>query len=151
MSSRLTSQSHSPIPPSVSRAQSWTIADVLDFESLLSADADVPEEKLRERDRAIFEEKIAPKLADEAGKNRPAVFREWLEARRAESATSGLGERYITGWQSLLTALVLAGLALGASIAAACLRYRGPEPINAIEFIAFTLGPQWLFLAAALL
>ena len=145
----LTAHSRNLSVPPVNRSAPWTIADVLDFESLLAADAAVPDDRLRERDHAIFEEKIAPQLQGDAAKDRRAVFRQWLEVRRREKAGILPGEAYETGRQTLLTASAITGLFLGGSVAIGLLHYSGNEPINAMLFLAWTLGPQWLFLIAA--
>ncbi|MHA3771995.1 DUF2868 domain-containing protein [Verrucomicrobiota bacterium sgz303538] len=135
----------------MNRSTPWTIADVLDFESLLAADAAVHDDRLRERDHAIFEEKIAPQLQGDAVKDRREVFRQWLEVRRREKAGILPGEAYETGRQTLLAASAITGLFLGASVAIGLLHYSGNEPINAMLFLAWTLGPQWLFLISATL
>jgi len=42
------------------------------------------------------------------------------------------------------------GLAVGASVSAALLHYRGEAPVNVAWFFAATVGVQWLVLAASL-
>ncbi|RYD66884.1 MAG: DUF2868 domain-containing protein, partial [Verrucomicrobiaceae bacterium] len=136
----------------MNRSAPWTIADVLDFESLLSADAAVPPERLRERDQALFVSQIEPKFPQgTATANRHAVFREWLEARRQQHTGMLPGEAYETGRQTLMTVSVVLGLLSGISVALGLLHYSGNEPINAMLFLAWTLGPQWLFLMGGLL
>ena len=121
--------------PPVSRPAHWKIADVLDFEILLSGDAG------RAGERQLL-----------AGNtDRRSVFRAWLDARRAEAKTALPGEHFTAGWQTLLTLAVIAGLALGGSVTAALLHYQGHEPLNVLDFLAWTLGPQALFLAAGVL
>jgi hypothetical protein len=69
----------------VSRPEPWTIADVIDFESSLAADAESRAEVLHERDAVIGQ-----KLLREAGGAKPArreLFRAWLSARRAKDAS----------------------------------------------------------------
>jgi hypothetical protein len=138
-----------PVPGS----SSWTIADLLDFEVLLAADTARDEAAVRERDRAIFTERIEPLIAPGgagATAERRHVFRLWLEARR-ESATEKLpGRHFEAGRQAVLWAAALAGLAVGASVATTLLNYRGDEPVNVAWFLAATVGIQWLVLGARL-
>lgn len=116
----------------------WSLADVIDFETLVSHDAD------EARDRRIAE-KLDP-LTD-----RRAVFRAWLDARRGEDHAELPGEHFLTGWHTLLTLAAVAGLVLGGLIAAPALLYHGQEPVNVVNFLAVALGLQWLLLLGALL
>ena len=119
----------------MSRPAHWKIADVLDFEILLSGDAG------RAGERQLL-----------AGNtDRRSVFHAWLEARRAEAKAALPGEHFTAGWQTLLTVAVIAGLALGGSVTGALLHYSESEPLNVLDFLAWTLGPQALFLAAGVL
>lgn len=124
---------------------------MLDFEFLLAGDDALPAEELRERDRAIFVEKIAPTLSQESADDRRAVLRAWVAERRRRATDELPGEQFITGWQTLLTLAVLGGLLLGGGLTMQLLRYSGAEPLNALVFLASTLGPQWLLIFAALL
>lgn len=124
---------------------------MLDFESLLAADASVPDDRLRERDHALYVDKIKPQIPPGKEPNRRAVFREWLELRRRQKEGVLPGEAYETGRQTLLTAAAVVGLLMGVSVTLGLLHYSGNEPINAMLFLAWTLGPQWLFLFASLL
>ncbi len=130
------------------RAEHWTIADILDFEHLLASDANADDDAIRARDRAIFEQTIAPQTAAAQRDNRRFLFRQWLTARRGSEALPGA--HFLAGWQTLLTLSVLVGLALGVSLTAGLLHYRGDEPVNVAWFFAATVGVQWLLLAAAL-
>lgn len=116
----------------------WSLADVIDFETLVSHDAD------EARDRRIAE-KLGP-LTD-----RRAVFRAWLDVRRSEDHAELPGEHFLTGWHTLLTLAVIAGFVLGGLIAAPALLYHGQEPVNVVNFLAVALGLQWLLLLGALL
>lgn len=129
----------------MNRPSSWTIADVIDFEALVSQDGD------EKRDRRVFEEKIRPALGERAASDRRAVFHEWLEARRAESGPELPGEHFLTGWHTLLTLAVGAGLLVGALFASPALAYHGQEPVNVVDFLACALAVQWLLLLAAAL
>ncbi len=121
----------------------WQLADLLDFESLLAADAAGPEEMVRARDREIFAREIASR--DEAAKlDRPAVFHRWLEARRKQESAGLPGEAVRAGWETLLVLAVLGGLMLGSGVGAAVLRYSGGEPVNVAVFLGALLGPQFL-------
>jgi hypothetical protein len=82
---------------------------------------------------------------------RRAVFREWLEARRATAGTTLPGASFRAGYQTLLAVAALLGLALGATLTAALLHYKGAEPVNVTVFLAWTVGLQILILAGGLL
>jgi len=133
----------------VRRAESWTIADILDFEYLLTADSAGDDDATRTRDRAIFEQKIAPEFGVADGGERRQVFRRWLEARREASGSDLPGAHFVAGWQTLLTFATLTGLVLGISVTAGLLHYRGKEPVNVAWFFAATVGVQWVILIAA--
>jgi len=133
----------------VPRTEPWTIADLLDFEYLLAADASGDDAAIRARDRAIFEQNIAPQLDASTSGDRRFIFRRWLATRRG-SDNALPGTHFTAGWQTLLTFAVLAGLALGVSLTAGLLHYRGSEPVNVAWFFAATVGVQWLLLIAAL-
>jgi hypothetical protein len=134
----------------VRRAESWTIADILDFEYLLSSDAGGDDAALRARDRTIFEQGIAPQLDEPQRGDRRLIFRRWLTARRGTGGSTLPGAHFIAGWQTLLACAALAGLALGVSLTAGLLHYRGDEPVNVAWFFAATVGVQWLLLILAL-
>lgn len=120
------------------RPAAWTLADLIDFETLVSQ---TPDET---RDRRIAE-KLAP-LTD-----RRAVFHAWLTARRAEDHAELPGEHFLTGWHTLLTLAVITGLVLGGAIATPALLYHGDEPLNVVDFLACALGLQWALLLGAAL
>ncbi len=131
------------------RAESWTIADILDFEYLLSSDAGGDDAALRARDRTIFEQGIAPQLDEAQRGDRRLIFRRWLTARRGTGGSTLPGAHFIAGWQTLLACAALAGLALGVSLTAGLLHYRSDEPVNVSWFLACTLGVQLLVLVVA--
>jgi hypothetical protein len=133
----------------VRRAESWTIADILDFEYLLASDRSDDDAALRTRERAIYEKDIAPQLDTASRHDRRLIFRRWLRARRAERGDPLPGAQLRSGWQALLTFASLAGLGLGISLTAGLLHYRGDEPVNVAWFFAATVGIQWLLLAGA--
>jgi hypothetical protein len=134
----------------VRRAESWNIADILDFEYLLAADASGEDATTRARDRAIFETDIAAELDDTTRGDRRFIFRRWLDARRKVDGDTLPGGHFTTGWQTLLTLAALVGLGLGVSLTAGLLHYRGDEPVNIAWFLAATVGVQWLLLAVGL-
>jgi hypothetical protein len=125
----------------VNRAPGWSLADVIDFVTLVSQDEN------EARDRQIFEERIAPLQLTE----RSAVFHVWLEARRSQEGADLPGEHFLTGWHTLLTIAVGAGLIIGGLVASPALLYHGEEPVNVVDFLAGALGLQWLLLIGALL
>jgi hypothetical protein len=135
----------------VNRPAPWSIADVLDFEYLLSTESETGDERARQRDRALYLQQIAPHLPPRALADRAVVFRRWLELRRDSPGTESPGRSFNTGWQTLLTVAVLAGLFLGGGVTTGVLHYHENEPVNVIEFLKWTLLPQWLFLLGALL
>jgi hypothetical protein len=126
----------------VPRTEPWTIADLLDFEYLLAADVDAEDALLRDRDRDGHR-------IDAAIPDRRVLFKRWVEARR-KATTGGLpGEHFRTGWQTLLTLAMFAGLGIGVSLTAGLLHYRGEEPVNVAWFFAATVGVQALLLVLA--
>jgi hypothetical protein len=116
----------------------WHFADLLDFESLLSGDDSRADEALRVRDREIFE-----RCPDAEKADRRAIFRHWLDARRAKEKSGLPGETVRTGWEALMVITVPGGLLLGAGVCAAVLRYPGGEPVNVAVFLGAILGPQF--------
>ncbi len=127
------------------RPKPWTIADLLDFEYLLAADAEVDDALLRTRDQALNDPDPDPASLD-----RRTLFQRWLEARRHTATDALPGEHFRTSWQTLLTLAVLAGLGIGVSLTAGLLHYRGEEPVNVAWFFAATVGVQLLLIAVAL-
>jgi hypothetical protein len=131
---------------------SWNIPSLIDFECLLAADARGDEERLRERDREIFHRDIQPALAPGKEAERSGIFRTWLKARRSEIEGLSPGEQIAAGWQTLVMLAALVGLAMGFSVTAAFLHYKGVEPVNVSWFLLCTVGVQMvIFIAAALL
>jgi hypothetical protein len=125
---------------------------VIDFECLLAADASGDEERLRERDRDLFQREIQPSLPKGSEAQRSSIFRAWLKARRSETEGFSPGEQIAAGWQTLVTLAALAGLGMGFSVTAAFLHYKGAEPVNVSWFLVCTVGVQMVvFLAAAFL
>lgn len=125
----------------MNRVPRWSLADVIDFETLVSQGED------EARDRQVFAERIAPRQITD----RATVFRAWLEARREKEPGELPGEHFLTGWHSLLTIAVGAGVVVGFLVASPALLYHGVEPVNVVDFLATALGLQWVLLIGALL
>src|SRR4030095_10775026 len=136
---------------SVPHAEPWSIADVIDFEFLLSAPDVGDEDAARQRARAWLDRQSGLRHPGGDLSERLAVFREWLEARRATAGAALPGASFRAGYQTLLAVAALLGLALGATLTAALLHYKGAEPVNVTVFLAWTVGLQILILAGALL
>ena len=132
------------------RPETWTLADVLDFEALVAADERGPEPAaIAARDTRLWQEQIAPQLASVESPDRSTVFHRWLEARRTTETLPGT---WLTnGWRMLAGGAVLAGLVLGFLIAGGALYYAGSRPVNVAVFLAITVGVQWLLLTWSLL
>ena len=132
------------------RPETWTLADVLDFEALVAADERAPDPAaIATRDARLWQEQIAPQLPPGESANRPVIFHRWLEARRANETLPGTW--LTTGWRMLAGGAVVAGLVLGFLIAGGALYYAGARPVNVAVFLAITVGVQWLLLAWSLL
>ena len=129
----------------------WRFEDVLDFECALAADRGIADEAKQTRDRDIYEERIKLSVPPKKLSDRRTILRAWIEARRAEGGDNLPGEQFLTGWHTLLTIAIIAGLFLGWAVAAPALLYRGDEPVNVVDFLAGTLGLQWALLLGALL
>ena len=130
-------------------APAWSIADIIDFEYLLSVESGEDRDRLEARDARIFREKIEPALIPGQRRSRRALFREWLDARRSGIAEALPGAIFSAGWRLLITLGILAGLGTGAGVTVALLRYEKQEPINVAAFLGWTLGVQWVILALA--
>lgn len=125
----------------MSRAPSWKIADLIDFEFLLAGDEG-------EEGREFFAKNVAPKLEPGGAGDRRTVFKMWLEARRGD-AGKWPGSRCAAAGQAVASLGLLVGLLLGASVTVGLLHYQGDEPVNVAWFFAGTVGVQMLLLAAA--
>jgi hypothetical protein len=136
---------------SVPHAEPWSIADVIDFEFLLSAPEVGDEDAARKRARTWLDRQNGPRYPGGDASERRAVFREWLEARRATAGTALPGASFRAGYQTLLAVAAVLGLALGATLTATLLHYKGAEPVNVTVFLAWTVGLQILILAGGLL
>ena len=129
----------------MSRSTPWKIADLIDFEFLLAGETGA------EGGREFFEKHIQPQLGPGGAGDRRAVFKAWLDARRAEAKGHWPGVRCAAAWKAVASLGGLVGLLLGGSVTAALLHYNGDEPVNVSAFLGWTVGVQMLVLAAALL
>ena len=118
----------------------WTIADRIDFEQLLATPLPAGD------DRRLYEAEIAPRLAPAEREQRSAVFRAWLEARRRRFEGPLAGRAYDVGYRLVRVAAIALGFVTGAGLAGTLLG--GGEPVNALLFLLWTIGLQWLLLAA---
>ena len=121
-----------------------TLAELIDLEVQLAADADGDPRELVERDAAVGERIGAGRMAG----RRHALLRAWLSALGATGPGSA-GRRVetfyrVAGWSA--AAISLVG---GAGTAAALLRYDGRDPVNIIDFLAVLVGLQLLLMTAS--
>jgi hypothetical protein len=128
------------LPARTESAADWTLADVVDFEHFLAADAP---------DAHPADPRITRALQAAPGERRPA-FRAWLEVQRERHAGAPTpGRRLAQGLALMSTAAMVSGALLGASLAGAWMARAGNEPVNAPLFWAVTVGMQLLLLAIA--
>ncbi|MDB6154832.1 MAG: hypothetical protein JWL90_3285, partial [Chthoniobacteraceae bacterium] len=138
-----------PLSFAVSVSDPWTIADVIDFEYLLTSEASSNAQGLSDHERALFQSHLPTKSGEEP--SRQEIFKAWIETRREGEGSALPGEHFTAGWQSLITLSALAGLFLGGSLVAALLHYKGDEPVNVSWFLVCTIGVQLLILLAVAL
>lgn len=125
------------------RAEPWTIADILDLEYLLAAEARGTSDPGQKDDRAWAEQNFRGEPPP-----RTELFRQWVNFRRGGEALPGT--YFAAGWQTLLTVGALLGLLIGVSLTGGLLHYKGDEPVNVAWFFAATVGVQWVLLLLAL-
>lgn len=123
-----------------------SLAELIDLEVQLAADAERDPHELVVRDAAIGEQIGARRLAD----RRHTLLRGWLSALGA-SGPGSTGRRVqtfyrVVGWVAAATSLLG-----GAGTAAALLRYEGRDPVNIVDFLAVLVGLQLLLVAGSLL
>ncbi len=123
-----------------------TLAELIDLEVQLAADADRDPRELVERDAVVGERIGAGRMAD----RRHALLREWLSALGATGPGS-TGRRVHTFYRVVGWIAAAASLLGGAGAAAALLRYDGRDPVNIIDFLAVLVGLQLLLMAASVL
>lgn len=130
-------------PPMPVSADDWTVADLIDFEMLLASPG-APGD-----DRRLFESRVRPQLPAAALDDRRAVLRAWLQARRVAAPALTAGTAYERARRGIAAAGALLGFLGGAALAGSLLAQAGGEPVNALLFLFWTLGLQWLLLALA--
>lgn len=140
-----------PRLPSRPATNSWELADVIDFESLLEQDRDSPKNVLLSRDRQIRND-LQTKLTTNT-ENRRVLFRGWLEARRAQRSHNepSPGEISISAWRLALKVIAIAGTILGAGAAANLLSYDGEEPVNVAAYLGWLVLVQIGLVVAGLI
>jgi hypothetical protein len=131
-------------------SEHWSVADILDFESLLALDDKLDAETLAARDRSLFE-KFPAEQREAAARDRRRMFHLWLDARRREADGNLPGRHFAAAWHLLLALAALGGIAVGLSAATGLLQYRGDEPVNVALFLGWTVGFQFVLLALGLL
>lgn len=126
---------------------SWRLRDIIDFEYFLGRDEEADDDELERRDRALFGELSA------RPDDRRALFRQWLEKRRAQTAEADAlpGAAYAMAHALALKLLVVLGLLSGALAAAGLLQYEGREPVNVLAYCAVLICSQMVLVALALL
>jgi hypothetical protein len=121
------------------------LADLIDLEAQLGRDRAADPGALAARDRALL---ARDKLE---GGSRSDVLRRWLVALRAAEPGELHPGRTVAGvLRGIRAALIIFGLLLGWSAAAALLRYTGQEPVNVWDFLLVFVGVQLLLFALLL-
>jgi hypothetical protein len=114
----------------------WAVADLIDFEMELDkaspADANA--------DRALFVKQTFREPGTRAD-DREAVFLAWLRARQEVGAPTA-GELFQMGVNGVRFLAIIAGLLLGATTTAGLLSHESAQPVNALMFLAGTVGLQ---------
>ncbi len=136
---------------------SWRIPDFLDLELFFIQDKQLEEEQgtavLRDRDRSIYLDTIAPELEEGAAPDREWLLYRWLQERRnLENERCG-GHALLPGrmWYelyglfwSIFSFLALAG---GVGLAWSFLHYSGTQPVNvSLFFLVFVVVQLGLLL-----
>jgi hypothetical protein len=120
-----------------------TLSDLIDLEAQLARDREADLAVLQTRDRAL--------LAGTPGGSRRTLLERWLQAlRETEPGQLHPGRAVVGVLRGIRAALVVAGLVLGWSTAAALLRYTGDRPVNVWDFLLVFVGLQLLLFALLL-
>jgi len=135
------------------KRQPWSVADLLDFEFFLNADADCPAQELLERDHSFAEGEFQPEAGPEI---RSRGFWLWLKSRRDDSAResdSGIafspGQAFEHSRRIVGALLAIVSAVAGAALVWGLLNYES-RYFNVLLFLAVTLLPQ-LFLLLLLI
>jgi len=139
----------------------WRIPDFLDLELFFIQDKQLEEEQgvtvLRDRDRKLYLEEIAPLLDEGAEPKREWLIHRWLQERRSIENQSHGGQALLPGrmWYELygLFWSLFSFLAMisGAGLAWSFLSYSGAQPVNVSLFFLVFVGFQVVFLFLLLL
>lgn len=127
----------------------WTIADIIDFEHLITTEDRAGGTARSDAAAQIFCTEIAPKLTAAQRDDRRTVFRQWLEIRRRDEAGDLPGESFSAGWQMLLIIALLMGLLLGGAVPGALMATG--DSVNALLFFGCTVGIQLAILVGGFL
>src|SRR2546422_7138393 len=120
-----------------------TLSDLIDLEAQLARD--------READLAVLETRDRALLAGAPGASRRTLLERWLQSlRETEPGQLHPGRAVVGVLRGIRAALVVAGLVLGWTTAAALLRYTGDRPVNVWDFLLVFVGLQLLLLALLL-
>ncbi len=139
----------------------WRIPDFLDLEYFFIQDNILAEEEgvtvLKERDRKLYLDAIAPTLDKTVEHDREWLIYRWLQERRSiENASSG-GQALLPGrmWYEIYglfwSLFSFLAMASGAGLAWSFLSYSGKQPVNVSLFFLVFVGLQVCFLMALLL
>lgn len=119
----------------------WSLAKLIRFEQYRANDQDKDEEKLAERDRAIYHQH------PEAQEDRSRLYQAWLHVRQNQQQ---IDPDAATIFQLAASAsswfVVLLGLLLGAGVSGSALSYDGSMPVNVALFLGLVIAPQLLLL-----
>jgi hypothetical protein len=142
-------------------AREWTVADLIDFEYYLDADERELREHpsarkaLAERDRALYLDRIAPEVADEAPhtpSHRRVSLRRWLAARRngEDPPMRGIlpGAAFDSAQRLVTLMLAVIGFLAGVGIASALLSYDGTRPVSVSWYLFLLVIVQFLLVAS---
>ncbi len=139
----------------------WRIPDFLDLEYFFIQDNILTEEEgvavLKERDRKLYLDAIAPTLDETADPDREWLIYRWLQERRSMENESSGGQALLPGrmWYELYglfwSLFSFLAMASGAGLAWSFLSYSGKQPVNVSLFFLVFVGLQLCFLIALLL
>ncbi|MBK5967260.1 MULTISPECIES: DUF2868 domain-containing protein [Thiorhodovibrio] len=141
----------------------WEVPDLIDFDYYVEADeraksdTAAARQSLAKRDRALYLERIKPRLreTEHTPSHRRMALRLWLaERRRSEDPPLRPllpGASFARGQRVVTILLAIFGLITGATVASALLQYEGEHPVNVswyilvlvilqLGLVGFTLG-----------
>jgi uncharacterized protein DUF2868 len=139
----------------------WRIPDFLDLEYFFIQDKHLAEEEgstmLRERDRMLYLDEIAPDLDEGAEPDREWLVFRWLQERRRCENQAHDGQVLLPGrmWYELYglfwSLFSFLAMASGGGLAWSFLSYSGKQPVNVSLFFFVFVGGQLCFLLSLLL